>query len=209
MLPKIPAPYRTTSHAFPAAPLHAARFIETDDGARLAVYVYGPQDAQLEGLLSGEPVLVLHGNGGTHATYTAVIEELCERGLWVIAPDMRAQGFSTRGSLPLTYELLANDAVRVLDALGIARVHVLGHSDGGIEALLLARDHADRVASIVAGGANLTPDGVVDDPAWDTVGSAAANLAWSGFVDGGGLPDAIDPALLPSAEETRISGELL
>lgn len=209
MLPRIPAPYRTRIYAHPAAPLIAARRVATPDGALLATFVYGPEGAGMADLPAEGAVMVLHGNGGTHATYTSVIEELCAKGMWVVAFDARAQGQSTRGSLPLTYELLAEDAVCVLDALGVSRVHALGHSDGGIEALLLARDHADRIVSIVAGGANLTPDGVVDDPAWDTVGSAAANLAWSDFVDGGGLPDAIDPTLLPSAEETRISGELL
>ena len=209
MLPQTPIPYRTTVYAHPAAPLHAARRIATPDGAQLATFVYGPEDAALDELLAGVPVLVLHGNGGTHATYTVVIEELCRRGRCVIAFDARAQGQSTRGTLPLTYELLAEDAICVLDALGVSRVHVLGHSDGGIEALLLARDHGERIASIVAGGANLTPGGVVDDPAWDTANSARINLAWSAFMESSNLPEAIDPSLLPSAEETRLSGELL
>ena len=204
-----PAPYRTTAYALPKAPLFFAQHVAMPDGAEIAVFVYGPQDGEPDGLRASVPVLVLHGNGGSHATYAAVIEDLCEKGFFVIAPDMRAQGRSTRGSLPLTYELFAEDALRVLDALGVARVHVLGHSDGGIEALLLARDHANRIASIVAGGANLTPDGVVDDPVWDTAGSAAANHAWADFMQAGDLPAAIDPALLPSAQETRISGELL
>ena len=209
MLPRTPAPYRTRIYALPTAPLRAAKRVETPDGALLATFVYGPDDADLADLPADGAVMVLHGNGGTHATYTAVIEELCMRGLWVIAFDARAQGQSTRGTSPLTYELLAEDAICVLDSLGVSRAHVLGHSDGGIEALLLARDHADRILSIVAGGANLTPDGVVDDPAWDTAGSAAANLAWSAFMEQGVLPATIDPTLLPSAEETRLSGELL
>jgi len=209
MLPRMPVPYRTAVYAHPAAPLHAARRIAMPDGALLATFVYGPEDAALDELLAQDAVLVLHGNGGSHATYAAVIEDLCEKGLCVIAFDARAQGQSTRGTLPLSYELLAEDAVRVLDALNVGRVHVLGHSDGGIEALLLARDHAERVISLVAGGANLTPEGVVDDPAWDVEGSARTNRAWSAFMDEGELSDAIDPTLLPSAEEARLASELL
>ena len=209
MLPRIPVPYRTTSYPMPTSPLHLAQRIATPDGAELTTFVYGPEDAELEGLLAHGPVLALHGNGGSHATFAAVIERLCAAGLGVIAFDGRAQGQSSRGTLPLTYELFAQDALCVLDALGVACAHVVGHSDGGIEALLLARDHGDRTLSIVAGGANLTPEGVIDDPAWDTPGSAAANAAWASFMDAPELPKSIDPTLLPSGVDARLSGELL
>ena len=209
MVPRVPTPYRATGYAGPAfAPLYARR-IPTPDGADLATFVYGPDDIALDELLRGDVVLALHGNGGTHATFTAVVERLRAAGLATIAFDARGQGQSGRGSLPLTYELLAEDALCVLDALGVKRAHVVGHSDGGIEALLLARDHAERVASIVAGGANLTPEGVIEDPAWDTAGSAAANRAWAAFMDSPDLPAEVDPSLLPQAQDARLAGELL
>ena len=208
-LPRIPEPYRRLTYGRPAAPLHYAQRVTTPDGAELATFVYGPASTTLEELLGGTPVLALHGNGGTHGTFCAVIERLCAAGVSVVAFDGRAQGQSTRGTEPLTYELFAADALCVLDALNVERVHVVGHSDGGIEALLMARDHADRVASIVAGGANLTPEGVVDDPAWDTAGSAAANQAWATFMEDPTLPAQVDPTLLPSAEDARLDSELL
>jgi pimeloyl-ACP methyl ester carboxylesterase len=209
MWPAVPQPYRRTTYDRPHSTLHYAQRIPTADGAQLATFVYGPEDATLEELLAGEPVLALHGNGGTHGTFNAVTDRLAAAGRGVVAFDARAQGQSSRGSLPLTYELLAEDAVCVLDALGVSRVHVVGHSDGGIEALLLARDHAARVASIVAGGANLTPEGVIEDPSWDTAGSAAANRAWADFMETASLPADIDATLLPQAEDARLSGELL
>lgn len=205
----MPAPYRRTTYTPPAAPLHLARRVVTPDGAELATYVYGPADASLDELLAHDPVLVLHGNGGTHGTFVTVIDTLCTAGIATIAFDARAQGRSSAGSLPLTYELLADDAICVLDALGVDRVHVVGHSDGGIEGLLLARDHPQRIASLVAGGANLTPEGVVEDPSWDTEGSAATNRSWAAFVESTELPEQFDPTLLPSAEEARLSGALL
>lgn len=208
MIARMPAPYRTTTYARPDAPLHYAQRIATPDGAELATFVYGPEERTLEDLLAGEVVLALHGNGGTHGTFGAVIGRLVAAGLPVVAFDARAQGLSTRGTLPLTYELLAEDALCVLDALGVTRVHVIGHSDGGIEALLLARDHGERVASFVAGGANLTPEGVVEDPSWDTAGSAATNRAWAGL-DTKALSARIDPSLLPSQQEALLNGELL
>ena len=209
MLPRIPEPYRTLTYARPRSALHLARRIPTTDGALLATFVYGPGDARLGDLLADGPVLALHGNGGTHGTFAQVIDRLCAARKGVIAFDGRAQGQSTRGTLPLTYELLAQDAICVLDALGASPVHVVGHSDGGIEALILARDYAAYVASIVAGGANLTPEGVIEDPSWDTVGSAETNRKWSEFMEAGEMPADIDATLLPQAEDARLSGELL
>jgi len=209
MWPRIPLPYGFSTYARPASPLHFARRISTPDDAELAVFVYGPENATLEELLAGDPVLVLHGNGGTHAGLIKVIDTLVVAGKGVIAFDGRAQGQSSRGTLPLTYELFADDALCVLDALKVKGVHVVGHSDGGIEALLLARDHAERILSIVAGGANLTPEGVVEDPSWDTEGSAKANRAWAEFMEHETFPDTIDPSLLPQAAVVTHAGELL
>ena len=209
MWPAVPKTYRRTTYDRPEATLHYAQRIATADGAQLATFVYGPEGATLEELLASDLVLALHGNGGTHGTFNDVIDRLCAAGRGVLAFDARAQGQSSRGSLPLTYELLAQDAICVLDALGVKRVHVVGHSDGGIEALLLARDFGERIASIVAGGANLTPEGVIEDPSWDTAGSAEANRTWAAFMEAGDLPASIDAALLPQAEDARLSGELL
>lgn len=210
MMPIPPRPYRSTSYnKLPTVPLLMARRVAMPDGAELACFVYGPKDRTLAELLADEPILALHGNGGTHATFASVIDALCAAGKAVIAPDCRAQGQSTRGTEPLSYELMAADALCVLDALGVRAAHLLGHSDGAIEALLIARDHADRALSIVSGGANLTPEGVVEDPSWDTAGSAATNRAWAELMDADGLPDEIDPTLMPQADEVRLSAELL
>ena len=196
-----PRPYRTTRYALPTAPLTYAQRLHTPDGAELATFAYGTRRDDVV------PVLALHGNGGSHATFATVIERLVAAGLWVIAPDARAQGQSTRGTAALTYEKLAEDAAFVLKQLGVARAHVLGHSDGGIEALLLARDYPEHVASIVAGGANLTPEGVVDE--WDTPGSARAARAWATYAKKGELPSQVDPTLLPSASDAALDAELL
>ncbi len=208
MMPTPPRPYRSTSYALPGAPLTFAQRIPTPDGALLATFVYG------ELAPDTVPVLALHGNGGSHATFTAVIERLIAAGLAVIAFDARAQGQSTRGTAALTYEQLAADAITVLDALSQTKAHVVGHSDGGIEALLLARDYAPRIASIVAGGANLTPEGVIEDPSWDIAGSIRLNRDWAGYWSGPTSSreiDAsqIDRSLLPSPKDALLSAELL
>jgi pimeloyl-ACP methyl ester carboxylesterase len=232
-MPAAPVPYRTTSYARPHAPLLFARRIPTPDGAELATFVYGPDGgvsggampatnvsgdgtpgtveagaAALDALLADAPFLLLHGNGGSHGSFCKVIDTLVCAGKAVVAFDARAQGLSSRGSEPrLSYELFARDAICVLDALGVSGAHVIGHSDGGIEALLLARDYPSRVRSIVVGGANLTPEGVIDE--WDSEASARVNRTWAAWAKGACPTDTIDPTLLPDATDALWASELL
>ena len=141
MPPSPPPRHFPSPFELPATfPSHAAHVVMAD-GARIAAFVYGSLDT------APAPVLMLHGNGEEHGIFGPTIDAVVRAGMPVVALDARAQGRSTRGTLPLTYELMAADALAVLDALGVAAAHVLGFSDGGIEGLLLARDHADRVLS--------------------------------------------------------------
>jgi pimeloyl-ACP methyl ester carboxylesterase len=93
-------------------------------------------------------------------------EELAGRGFFVIRYDNRDVGRSTRmkGAPPTiwqlirrdkraaTYELadMANDAVGILDHLGIAKAHVVGASMGGMIAQTLTAQHPDRVLSLTS-----------------------------------------------------------
>lgn len=207
MQPIPPLPYGHSTYARPATPVRYAQRIAMADGALIATFVYGSAEKSLQELLADDPVLLLHGNGGSHATFVKVIDRLCSAGLGVIALDARGQGQSTRGTSPLTYELMAADAIAVIDELGAAAVHVLGHSDGGIESLLLARDYGNRVRSIVAGGANLTPEGVVDE--WNMEESIASQRDWSRWTQGDEVPGEVDVSLLPLAHDADHAAELL
>ncbi len=170
--PNPPQPHFPSPYARPSIAPSVARAVVTQDGARIAAFVYGA-------LHTGTPVLMLHGNGEEHGIFGPIVDVVNSAGRTVIALDSRAQGKSTRGTARLTYELMARDAIDVLDALGVARVHVLGFSDGGIEALLLGRDYPERIASITALGANLTPEGVIEEPDWDLDGAIATNQEWA------------------------------
>jgi pimeloyl-ACP methyl ester carboxylesterase len=55
------------------------------------------------------------------------------------------------------------DTVALMDALGIERAHMVGHSDGGILAMMLAIRHPDRVGAIVPIGGSVHPDGLEPD----------------------------------------------
>ena len=183
--PRFPSPYRR-----PTAPLVLARRVEAADGAQIAAFVYAPPTLAVAIAEGGPvfseagpaPVLLLHGNGEEHGIFGPIVDAATTAGRVVVAVDSRAQGKSTRGTASFTYELMADDAVAVLDALGVGRTHVAGFSDGAIEALLIARDHPERVASLLSIGANLTPEGVIDD-GWDLEGSARRNQEWAGYWD--------------------------
>jgi pimeloyl-ACP methyl ester carboxylesterase len=116
------------------------------DGVTLYYEVYG----------TGEPLLVVHGNGGSIWDMAAQIEHF-RRSHRVIAMDSRDHGKSSDSPEPLTYEKMTDDLAALIDHLGVGPVSVLGWSDGGIEALLLGIRHPAKVRKLVAMAANLNP----------------------------------------------------
>ncbi|MCC3375804.1 alpha/beta fold hydrolase [Cohnella sp. REN36] len=95
----------------------------------------------------GAPVLLLHGYCGSRYYWEDVWAKLAPHGR-LIAPDARGHGetAATEGAYPM--EQLAEDAVQLLDALGIRQAYVLGHSMGGYTALAIAERFPDRLAGI-------------------------------------------------------------
>ena len=120
----------------------------THDGVKLYYEVYG----------SGEPLLLIHGNGGSIADFIPQIDHF-RKHYKVIAMDSRDQGRSGNSSDKITYEKMADDQAALLDHLHAAPAYILGWSDGGIEALLLGIHHPEKVKMIAAMAANLVPDG--------------------------------------------------
>lgn len=204
----VPRPY-----ALPATPLAARVEVPTDDGATIVAWTYAPEGVVDEpgtpfGLgLAVPPVLMLHGNGEEHGIFGPVIDAVCASGRAVIAVDSRAQGQSTRGTAPLTYELMASDAREVCSRLGVPQVHVLGFSDGGILGLLLARDWGAHVLSATVLGANLTPAGLPrEDTDWMAY-AAAENRRWAAEGKEGATLE--DGTPVPSPAESARIAELL
>jgi pimeloyl-ACP methyl ester carboxylesterase len=108
------------------------------------------------------PVLLLHGGCGNSNYFGNLIPILVARGFYVIAMDSRGQGRSTRTVEPITYHLMAEDAVGLLDRLKVARVNLVGWSDGGIIGLDLTLNHPDRLAGVFAFAANADVSGLRD-----------------------------------------------
>jgi len=116
-------------------------------GFRMYCEVYG----------SGPPVLMIHGNGGSIAAFSKNIPYFAAK-YRVIATDSRAQGKSKDPGPTLTFEMMADDEAALLDALHIDAAYVIGWSDGGIVALLMAMRHPEKVVKLAASGANIQHD---------------------------------------------------
>jgi pimeloyl-ACP methyl ester carboxylesterase len=122
-------------------------------GARIWFAEWGPKSA-------GVPVLLLHGGFGNSNYYGRLIPVLAAHGYRVIAMDSRGHGRSTCSDAPLTYDLMAQDVLGLLDRLKISKVFVVGWSDGGIIGLDLAMSHPDRLAGLFAFGVNADVSGL-------------------------------------------------
>lgn len=95
----------------------------------------------------GRPVLLLHGWPQTGACWDALAPLLSEDHR-CIAPDLRGYGLTDKPVGDYTKRTMAHDAVHLLDALGIERVHVVGHDRGARVAHRMALDHAERVITL-------------------------------------------------------------
>ena len=108
---------------------------------------------------SGEPLIMLHGNGESGEYFINQIEHFQSR-YRVIAPDTRGHGRSPRGEAPFTIAQFANDLYDFMQGLGIARAMILGFSDGANIAMKFAMQHPEMVKALILNGGNLNPKGV-------------------------------------------------
>mgnify|MGYP002354884660 FL=1 len=106
----------------------------------------------------GPPILLIPGGLSDQHVWDAQLPILA-RHHTVIVADSRGQGRSTRTDDPITYGLMADDYVALLDFLHIDRVDLVGWSDGGIIGLDIAMRYPDRLKSLFAQAAIVTPDG--------------------------------------------------
>lgn len=112
---------------------------------------------------SGSPLLIIHGNGGSINNFMYQIPYFSQH-YQVILADSRAQGKSIDTNDSLSYEMMADDLSALLDALHLDSCYVIGWSDGGINGLLLAMRHPEKVKKLAVTGANLWPDTTAVDP---------------------------------------------
>ena len=116
----------------------------TANGLTFSVTDVGPAD--------GTPVVLLHGFPDRGSMWHNQIDALSEAGYRVVAPDLRGFGDSDAPEGADQYNLLflVGDVTGILDALGIDKVHVVGHDWGAALAWTFATFAADRVLSLTA-----------------------------------------------------------
>lgn len=96
---------------------------------------------------SGQPLVFLHGLGGTRGSWNPQLEHFAARRR-CIAWDMPGYGESI-AEHPLTYERIAHRLVELLDHLEIERADLVGLSFGGMHALHTAMHHPSRIGRLV------------------------------------------------------------
>ncbi|MFC9937359.1 alpha/beta fold hydrolase [Nocardiopsis alba] len=135
------------------------------DGTRLWYDVHG----------AGEPLLLIHGQSLDHEMWEGVYTDLAEHHR-VVRMDLRGTGGSDAPvDGPYSMELLAGDALAVLDDLGIDRAHVYGFSMGGKVAQTLAASAPERVGALVLGSTAPGGDNEVERPHHASVALRKAN----------------------------------
>jgi pyruvate dehydrogenase E2 component (dihydrolipoamide acetyltransferase) len=116
----------------------------------------GSADAPPEG---GDPVVLVHGYGGDKNSWLFVQQPLAEEGRRAIALDLPGHGASGKDVGDGSLQTLADTVTGFLDALGIERAHLVGHSLGGAVVAAVAKAAPGKVASLtLIAPAGFTPE---------------------------------------------------
>jgi proline iminopeptidase len=102
------------------------------------------------------PALVfLHGGPGYNsANFEATTaQKLADRGFFVIVYDRRGEGRSQDPKALFTFQQSFDDLLAIYKQYGLAKAHLLGHSFGGVVAVLFAEKYPQNIASLVLVGA--------------------------------------------------------
>jgi pimeloyl-ACP methyl ester carboxylesterase len=109
---------------------------------------------------SGPTLVFLHGGGdsGEHS-FVRQLDVFSEHHS-IVAPDQVGQGRTPDIPGPLSYTAMMEDTAELLKVLKLRKVDVVGFSDGGILALMLAIRHPELVRRLVISGVNIAPEGL-------------------------------------------------
>lgn len=124
---------------------------------------------------AGEPVVLIHGLGGTSNVWTPVLPGFASRAR-VIRFDLPGSGRSPAGG-PVSIQAFVDRVARAMRVLGAERARVAGHSLGTIVAAHLAQQHPDLVRDLVLLGALPEPP----DPARAALRARAAKARMEGL----------------------------
>lgn len=125
---------------------HPVKFFELsieDQKVQMAYMDAAPTKA------NGESVILFHGKNFNGYYWKNVIPMLTEAGFRVIIPDQIGWGKSSKPNIHYSFHLLADNNKKLLDSLGIKKVHVVGHSMGGMLATRFALMFPETTGKLV------------------------------------------------------------
>ena len=109
---------------------------------------------------SGPTLVFLHGGGDSgERSFVHQLDVFSEHH-HIVAPDQVGQGRTPDVPEPLSYTAMMEDTAGLLRILKLQHVDVVGFSDGGILALMLAVRHPELVRRLVISGVNIAPEGL-------------------------------------------------
>ena len=109
----------------------------------------------------GDPLVLLHGGMSDSSSWGMQLPVLAA-GHHVFAPDRRGHGRTEDNEDPYTYEAMATETIAFLEQVVGGPAHLVGWSDGGNVALLVAAERPDLVRRQVVIGANFHHEGLMD-----------------------------------------------
>ncbi len=104
----------------------------------------------------GHPLILVHGNGGNKDSLKEAATYLAnDYTVYVI--ESRCHGQSSDPGV-ISYDLMAKDIKEFIEEMKLEKPYLMGHSDGGINALTVAYTYPDLLGGFISCGANTTPD---------------------------------------------------
>jgi pimeloyl-ACP methyl ester carboxylesterase len=116
---------------------------------------------------AGRPVLLLHGWTDSSRAWTLAAPYLSEYRLLI--PDQRGHGGSDKPDCCYSLAEFTGDAKLLLDAKGITRAAVVGHSLGSLVGQAFAAEHPERVSRLILIGSTALPPVKRGDWLWRSV----------------------------------------
>jgi pimeloyl-ACP methyl ester carboxylesterase len=108
----------------------------------------------------GPTLLLLHGGGASgEQSFEHQLDVFAEHH-HIVAPDQVGQGRTPEVPGPLSYSAMMEDTETLLTQLNLRHVDLIGFSDGGILALMLALRYPELVHRVVISGVNVSPEGL-------------------------------------------------
>ena len=105
---------------------------------------------------NGHPLILVHGNGGSQNSLKEATTYLAnDYTVYVI--ESRCHGQSSDPGI-ISYDLMAKDIKEFIKAMNLEKPYLMGHSDGGINALTVAYTYPDLLGGFISCGANTAPE---------------------------------------------------